>query len=64
MGATRTKPSLVVSSPLSSSHAGGAACAAQKTKSAGEGFSAVESYTILHHFNYPATFDYRYPARV
>ena len=34
VGAIRTKPSLVVSSPLSSSHAGGAACAAQKTKSA------------------------------
>ena len=29
-----------------------------------ENFSAVESYAILHHFNYPATFDYRYLALV
>jgi len=34
-----------------------------KNQVSGEGFSAVESYTILHHLNYPATFDYRYPAR-
>ena len=34
---------------------------AQKTKSAGENFSAAESYAIRHHFNYPATIDHQLP---